>query len=80
MAAENEKAPANAEARMGGDGNPVRSLSWRFPPVPTLTVTPARCRRALIVSRNEKAQRGGWAPSQIKQSVIVVIRITANAD
>lgn len=37
---------------IGGDGDPVRSLSWRFPPVPTLTVTPARCRRALIISRN----------------------------
>lgn len=46
---------------MGGDGNPARSLSWRFPPVPTLTVTPARCRRALIISKNDKAQLGGWA-------------------
>lgn len=34
---------------MGADGEPFRSLSWRFPPVPTLTVTPARLRRALII-------------------------------
>jgi hypothetical protein len=56
---------------VGGDGDPVRTLSWRFPPVPTLTVTPARCRRALLISRKQKAQRmaGLWLSSLITRKI-----------
>lgn len=55
MDAENEKAPANAEARMGEDGNPLRSLSWRFPPVPTLTVQTRFSARTASAARDEAA-------------------------